>query len=439
MSRATPKEIRAEDFHPAERVALAYVAPEGDLALYNDYEGHESWLVRAPQLDPDAKRVVGNWRRPVPGSREITLGEAVQGYGVFTFPYGPVAMGIPEAGAFDLRTYGERILEVTPSVGFKQRGIDRLVIGRSVEDAALIVERRSGPFALAHVAAFLAAAESATSRRVPERELWVRALAQEIQRTTDHLRVIARIADAASQNVGAAQVHALEEESLRLTARYFGHRFGFGALVPGGPRRRLDAPDRAELGERAAAIGHAFDALWETLLVSRTFIDRIQSTGTIPTREAIRWAAVGPTLRASNVAWDDRLRQPSRPYSELFVPLAIEVHGDALARALVRREEIRASLLMVEQLLDQWDRPGASEADPLPPIDPGRGLARVEAPSGDLVYDVRIENGVVRAMGVRTPSEANWSVIALSLRGAVFTDFSFDLESFGLSFAETDG
>ncbi|MGC2035032.1 MAG: hypothetical protein WA761_06265, partial [Thermoplasmata archaeon] len=70
---------------------------------------------------------------------------------------------------------------------------------------------------------------------------------------------------------------------------------------------------------------------------------------------------------------------------------------------------------------------------------PGRGIARSEAPSGDLIYDVQIEGDRIQRVGVRTPSQANWPLVALSLRGAVFTDFAFSLESFGSSFAETDG
>jgi len=48
-------------------------------------------------------------------------------------------------------------------------------------------------------------------------------------------------------------------------------------------------------------------------------------------------------------------------------------------------------------------------------------------------------DGRVRSLGVRTPSQANWPLFALGMRGAVFTDFHFALETFGLVFADTDG
>ncbi|MEM0129269.1 MAG: hypothetical protein QXG65_03800 [Thermoplasmata archaeon] len=433
------REIDGEEFHPTERTALAYLSPVGDLALFNDYAASGSILVRRPRLSADAADLAERWR-PLPrGVRSIALDERIEGYGVFTFPYGPVAMGIPEAGGFDLTTYGERILGAAVLANHKRRDVEGRVVGRTVEDASLWIERRSGPFAFAHASAFLGAAESALGRAVPRGELWIRAIGQELQRITDHVRLIARVADAASQNVAAAELHMLEEELLRGTARAFGHRWGFGALRADGPPRHLDPPGRVALAHALAAIARRFDGLWESLLASRTFLDRLLATGPLTAAEIIRWGGVGPTLRAARVAWDDRLRHPTPPYDELFVALPMEENGDALARVLVRREEIRASFALLDHLLERWPSSASEPVPPAPPIAPGRGLARVEAPNGDLVYEVAVEGDRIRLVASRTPSQANWPLVALSLRGGVFTDFAFDVESFGGSFAESDG
>ncbi|MHB8352730.1 MAG: NADH-quinone oxidoreductase subunit D-related protein, partial [Thermoplasmata archaeon] len=403
------------------------MSPSRDLALWNDLESHREILEVDPVLGPEEIDLLRNWNGAATGPRPVSGGQSVHGYGVFTFPYGPVAVGLGEAGSFDLRTYGERILEAVPTVGYKRRGIDARVVGRSVEDAALLIERRVGPFALAHAATFLAAAEAAAGRAVPERELWVRAIAQELQRLYGHLYVIARVADAASQNVGAAQLHALAEEILRLLGRTFGHRWGFGALLPHGPPRRLDPSHRTELARRLRSVRHTFDALWDSFERSRTFIDRLQATGTVSPQQAVRWGAVGPTLRGCGLRWDDRLRAPRVPYTDLFVPLATEGHGDALARVLVRRAEIAGSFGLLEEMLDRFSRIGEGEVPAAPPVGAGRGLARTEAPSGDLVYEVRLDGDRIAAVAVRTPSQANWPLVVASLRGAVFTDFAFSL------------
>lgn len=422
--------------------SLAYLAEDNALALFNDYDrGRTSLVQPAPPLSPAQRTVARTWASGR-GSAEPRPGgpvESVEGYGVFTFPYGPISMGVPESGKFEVRTYGEKVVSLSPLAGFKSRRIGRAVVGMTVPDAALRIERLAGNFSAAHVAAFLAAVESAQGAAVPSTELWVRALAQEMQRMYNHLHVVARVAEAASQNVGAAQSHALAEEVLRLQGSVFGHRWLFGALLPGGPRRRLDPTDRSDLGRALGRLSERFEGLWELFLGSRTFVDRIQSTCIVPRDIAVDWGGVGPTLRACGVPWDDRLRVPSPPYTDLFLDLPHETDGDALARLLVRAHEVRASVLLLEQMLDRWPSSTATEPPPNTSVAPGRGVSRIESPSGDLVYDVQLANERIVALGSRTPSQANFPLFALGLKGGVFTDFHFAWESFGLVFAEVDG
>ena len=422
---------------PTSDVAIAYRAGDGRFDLLNDY-GQGCSVLRRKSQGPDDPDPLGRGP-PQPGVRPLATTEPTEGYGMFTFPYGPIAGGFAEAGRFDVRTYGERVLELVPVGGFKSRRIARSVVGRSVVDAALWVERTAGQFSAAHTTAFLQAAESATGTPVGVGELWVRALAQETQRVYNHAHVLARLAEAAAQNVGAAQAQAFAEEMLRLQGTVFGHRFLFGALLPGGPVRHLAADDRRRITESLRRLQGEFERLWPSFLESRTFIDRLQSTATISRAQAIALGVVGPTLRACGVDWDDRLRSPYPPYDDLFVSLPKESGGDALGRLLVRAEEVRSSFLLLEQLLDRWPSSPNDERDPPPPVLPGRGIGRVEAPSGDLVYDVRVVDGKVDRLGVRSASDALWSALSTGMRDAVFTDFHFALESFGLAFAETDG
>ena len=417
--------------------SLSYLPQDRSFALFTDHLARQSVRGSVAELTGQDLRVARNWRSSVTEPWVLELGEEVEGYGTFRFPYGPFSMGVPEAGTFEIVTYGERILEVLPGFGQKPRGILGSLPGLPLEDAALRVERLAGPYSASHASAFLFATESAAGTPLPSEEAHVRAVAQELQRVYNHLHVLARLAEAASQNVGQAQTHALAEDLLRLDSRHFGHRWLFGALLPRGPSRHLEPSDRSGLARSLSGLGARFEALWELFQGSRTFVDRLQGTGRVTRSQAVMWGAVGPVLRASGVPWDDRLRDPSPPYRDLFLPLAHQSEGDALARTLVRVEEVRSSLLLLEQLLDRW--PGRGTIDPAPAVAPGRGLARCEAPSGDLVWDVQVRDGKVLEAGFRSPSQANWPLFALACRQSVFTDFHFTLESFGLSFAETDG
>ncbi len=419
--------------------SLAYSPEDGSFALFNDYANGRAVLRRGAEASVPAEPR-STWHRPRDPAAARPAGpiESVEGYGIFTFPYGPVSMGVPESGKFEVRTYGERILSLVPVAGYKSRQILTSIVGRPVPDAALRIERLAGNFSAAHASAFLAAAESATGLEVAREELWIRALAQELQRLYNHVHVLARLAEAASQNVGSAQSHALAEEILRLQGSVFGHRWLFGALLPGGPRRHLDATGRQSLAQELGRHSEHFERLWELFLGSRTFIDRIQGTCTVRREDALRWGAVGPTLRACGIAWDDRLRAPTAPYTDLFLELPQESAGDALARLMVRAGEVRSSYVLLEQLLDRWPRDPTGRAPPADPVVPGRGLARVESPSGDLVYDVTVVEGKIAHVGMRSASQANIPLFARGLRNGVFTDFHFAWESFGLVFAEID-
>ncbi len=420
--------------------ALSYLSHDQQFAVVTDYDSHFSLLLRNAPRDVLQTRFT-NLRSPTPregGLRALPPNEKVHGYGTFTFPYGPLDAGVPEAGRFDVRTYGERVLELVPVVGYKSRGIAQSIIGQKVEDAALRVERIAGNLSASHICAFLGAAESAQGVAVCAEELWLRAVAQELQRMYNHIRVVAREAEAASQPVGASQTLACAEEVLRLQGWAFGHRWLFGALLPGGPRPRIDKSWVEHVASRTAAIAEEFAGLWELFGQSRIYIDRIQTTAPVKVEDAMAWGAVGPTLRASGVRWDDRLFHARPPYDDLLVNIPSYSEGDALARVAVRAEEVQASALLIEQMAKRWPSKTAM-TEPLPPVAPGRGLARVEAPSGDLVYDVSVKDGRVTQVGWRSPTEANFPLFALGMRGAVFTDFHFAFESFGLVFAEIDG
>ncbi len=430
--------VRSPESGESNRV-LAYWAPDETVAVWNNLSKGITEVERAPG-GPCPPHLRKAWAVPPAEPRARCVGplEQVDGYGVFTFPYGPISMGVPEAGRFDVRTYGERVLDIRPQVGFKSRRILGSLSGLSVPDAALRIERLAGPFAAAHAAAFLAAAESAEGRSIAVRDAWTRAAGQELQRIYNHVHVLARIAEAASQNVGLAQAHALAEDLLRLTAATFGHRWLFGAFLPGGPPSHLAPADRGPLRQSLDLLTQRFERLWATFQDSRTFLDRIQTTCAISRDDAVLWGAVGPTLRATGVAWDDRLRTPVPPYNDLFLPLATEPTGDSLGRLLVRVLEVRSSFLLLEQMLERWPRNEEEPVAPAAAIAPGRGIARVESPSGDLVYDVTVTDGRVTRVSTRTASDANWPLFTLGMRDAVFTDFHFAWESFGILFAETD-
>jgi Ni,Fe-hydrogenase III large subunit len=417
------------------------------LAILTDVERRQTILSDAP-LGLGEEIDVLFKSESKPGVQiSLDVGSKVEGYGVFTFPYGPVTYGVPEAGGFKLVTYGERIVKVIPQINFKKRGVEGRVIGMKPDDALLLVERSAGNFSAAYSTCFVTAVENILGLEIASRTRWIRAVALELERIYNHLYVFARQAEAASQNVAVAEANALKERIFRINAKYFGHRFLFGLNRIGGVNYDFTAEEEQKaLSNKVREVTAQFSSLVEYFLSSRIFLDRLQNTARLSRKDALKLSSVGPVARGSGIEWDDRLTFPMEPYDDIFSQIQTEGDGDSMARTMVRINEIQSSMVILEQLLDEMPsdninsaRKGVDVFTSLRPNEVDYSFCRIESPSGDLIHVVQLDReNKIRFLHVRPASLVNWLSFAKSLEGNVFTDFQFAFESFGLSFADSD-
>lgn len=374
----------------------------------------------------------------------LDVGSKVEGYGVFTFPYGPVTYGIPEAGGFRLVTYGERIVKVIPQINFKKRNVETCAVGAKPEDVLLQIERSAGNFSASYSTCFATAVEDALNLEVPSKAKWIRAIAVELERIYNHLYVFGRLAEAASQNVATFQTNALREEVLRVNAKYFGHRYLFGLNEIGGVKIDLSKKDGLNLYTTIKRITDEFADLVDYFLASRIFLDRLQGTAKLSRQDALALGAVGPCARGSGIEWDDRLAYPIEPYGDIYEEIQTDTGEDTMARTMVRLKEIQTSVIILEQLIDRLPADGVTVEERIQrnskkPNSSDFSLCRIESPSGDLIQVVQLnQNGRVEHLHIRPASLINWLPFAKSLENNVFTDFQFAFESFGLTYADSD-
>jgi NADH-quinone oxidoreductase subunit D len=93
---------------------------------------------------------------------------------------------------------------------------------------------------------------------------------------------------------------------------------------------------------------------YEALLTKNPlFLERTKKIGVLSREDAIRWGVTGPILRASGVAHDLRKAQPYSDYEQYDFDIPTQSSGDTYARYLVRMEEMRQSLRIVQQALDK--------------------------------------------------------------------------------------
>ncbi|WP_022670948.1 nickel-dependent hydrogenase large subunit [Hippea alviniae] len=363
-------------------------------------------------------------------NRDLKIGnEDKEGEGVFNFRYGPVTAGVAEAGIFNIRTYGERILSVNIDPSYKRRGIEKLMKGKKPVEALKLSESVCGNFAFSHSLAFARAVEDACNIGVEDKVKILRAIAIELERIYNHIHVIARLSKAAAQNVLTSHLEWLFEESLRINKLFSSNRFLKGINNIGGIEF-LNSRNIVEIKKRVEFFKRKFEELYRHSLRSYNFIDRVYKTAVLNKDKALSIGITGPSLRACGVEED--LRRYEDVYKNLQVCLRED--GDALARMEVRACEILKSCDIVCTFLDEV-REEVSISQDAVNVD-GFGIGAAESPTGLVVYYVELEGGVVDYVYISSPSVFGYKAFADSLVGFIFTDFSFALDSFGINFAD---
>ena len=388
---------------------------------------------------------------PVPLGRivpdEAALPAHVAGEGVFTLPYGPVRSGVFESVQYLVETPGEDIPHLRARVYHKHRGLECRFQGMGPDDGVLLAERVEGVASVAHAIAFCQAVEALAGGNdegegsgAPEAALHVRTLHAELERVANHLDSTARHTEAAGQAVAYARLTWHKERLMRLRGKLCGHRFGRGVVVPGGVSGPIALPPVAALRE-LADLQADVRADTDLLMSTSSFVDRLRGTGVLVPDIAASWGALGPVGRASGLEEDVRTYRPYAAYGLVQVPEhCYRSSGDALARQLVRLEEIWGAFELCRQALEELsgrpaDGPWAGRAEPAD----GEAWGWAEAPQGEVLYLVETEGGRLRRVKPRSASFHNLGLFPDVFGGDIFTDFAFIEASFGLSIAGVAG
>jgi Ni,Fe-hydrogenase III large subunit len=389
--------------------------------------------------------------RPRPGSGrafgpvdpDLTpLPAHLRGEGVFTIPYGPVRSGVFEAIEYLVETPGEDIPHLRTRVFYKHRGIELRFEGMSVEDGVLLAERYEGVASVAHAIAFCGAVERIAGVEIPVYAGLVRVLHAELERVANHLDSTIRHTEAAGQAVAYARLSLHKERVQRLRAQLCGSRFGRGVVVPGG----VSGPNGRGGQELLSAIGSLESAIradMRLLLATPSFVDRLRGTGVLPPEIAERYAMLGPVGRASGQTEDVRFVRPYAAYGQLgHQLLEARDEGDALARQRVRLDEMWGSFHLIRQSIDDLTELSELERGTWQvPVEKGSGeaLGWAEAPQGEVLYLLELDEGRLVRVKPRSASFHNLALFPSAFPNDILTDFAFIEASFGLSIAGVAG
>lgn len=364
------------------------------------------------------------------------LMRSVDGEGIFEIPIGPVHSGISEAGHFRLHVAGERLIMLESKLFFKHKGIEKLLEGKSLEQAVPYIERVSGDMTVAHAIAFAQAAETLAGTEISKRAQGLRTLFNELERVTMHIHDLAQmVGGGAGYTVIAGQSFRIKERLARLSQELFGNRFWRGQVVPGGVVRDVNANELQKIAIVVHEAIEEFLDLAELALHSDGLRDRLETTGALRKEAALAYGAVGVIARASGVDRDVRRDHPYAGYKRFIPVISVKVAGDVFARYSLRLEELKDSRRLIQEICKS---PG--EGRFIVKCDPqeGRAVSAVEGCRGEVLHVLYMKGGQIDRYVIRDPSFCNWPLFSEIGPGNVTSDFPLCYKSLGLSLSGTD-
>ena len=351
--------------------------------------------------------------------------EAISGDGVFEVAVGPIHAGIIEPGHFQFSQAGEAMLHLEVRHFYKNRGIEKMLEGKTLEEAKPIIERISGNESIAYQICYRDIYLQASKQELPLALAKRDALLLELERIIHHLTDLGFIPNDAGFGAALAFASRLAEDARRKLQELTGHRFGFGAI------------DFQNHAIDALSFKKWLDGLHKDVLYFQEWIidipslwDRFDSTGILSFNKAIKYNVLGVVARASGVAQDRRL---NKFYIEHGFTMASEISGDVAARFKVRLREISNSIEMMHNFL-QEDTTSLS----LKSVKDGEYRSFVESSIGELFMAIDIKDGVIERFYVRDPSFINWQALHIMMQGNIIADFPLINKSCDLSYAGND-
>jgi Ni,Fe-hydrogenase III large subunit len=404
--------------------------PEG-LPDTRPWLDHGQWDVR----DPLAKR-------PEPQDKGKPYAFLpTEGESLHQIPVGPVHAGIIEPGHFRFTANGEAVVRLEERLGYTHKGIEFLMRGASVDEAARLAARTSGDSTVAYAFAFARAVEAALGVEAPPRAVWLRALMAELERLANHFGDIGGICNDAAFALMHAHCGVLRERVLRTAAACFGHRLMMDCIVPGGAAADLAPQGFALIRELVGTVARDFPPLVELYDDTTSLQDRTVGAGVVRSTLARQYGCGGFIGRASGRSFDARIGLAYPPYDALLFNYDIPVlaEGDVNARVWIRINEVEQSLALIEQFLARMPVESTIRVPLKGSGGVCEGMALVEGFRGDILAWVRLDaKARVERCHLRDPSWFQWPVLEAAIEGNIVADFPLCNKSFNCSYSGHD-
>jgi len=346
-------------------------------------------------------------------------------------------------GVFRLKVTvdGEKVVDAEMIIGYLHRSMEKLAEERTYTQNIPFTDRTDYLSSMSNNLGYCLAVEKLAGIEVPERGQAIRVIMAELQRLASHCMAVGAFVN----DTGAWQTPIMwllreRERILDLFEMTCGARLTCNYMRIGGVAFDLPKDFVPQARKLIRDMPGFIDEVEGLLSENEIFVARSRDIAVIPPELAINASLTGPMLRGSGIAWDIRKADPYCGYEKYDFAIPIGYRGDAYDRFIVRLEEMRQSVRILEQALDGLPGGPHSTQVPLalrPPA--GEAYARVEGPRGELGYYVVSDEGPSPfRFHIRPPSLINLSVLKEMTVGGTVADAIVALGSVDIVVGEID-
>ena len=253
-----------------------------------------------------------------------------------------------------LELQGETVLRCKPIIGYLHTGMEKTGEALTYMQGGTNVTRMDYLSPLNNELVFSMAVEKllGIDGDIPERAVWMRMLLSELNRMSSHLLFLATN----GMDLGAVSMMLYgwreREDVLRFFQKVTGLRMNHNFIRPGGLAADLPAGWRDDVLAILEGLPSRLEEYDILMTGQPIWRERLQGVGVITAQEAIALGATGPILRSTGVAWDLRRDMPYLHYDKMEFDVIVGQYGDAYDRYSIRFNEIRESMRIVYQILE---------------------------------------------------------------------------------------
>jgi NADH-quinone oxidoreductase subunit D len=248
---------------------------------------------------------------------------------------------------------GETVVNAIPDIGYLHTGIEKNMEAKTYLKAEVMSDRLDYMNTTGNNLVYCMAVEKLVGLDVPERALTIRIILTELQRIASHLVWVGTFGlDLAAMSMF---LYAFREREaiLDILELCSGQRMMTTYIRPGGLWRDVPVEFEAAVRNFIKVFPKRIDEYEALLTKNPLFLDRLYGIGKLDAATALQHGVTGPMLRASGVNWDLRKARPYMGYEQYDFNVPVATEGDTYARYVVRIQEFRESLKIVEQALNR--------------------------------------------------------------------------------------